>query len=166
MSSSFIKDCLADALFLLLREQRIEDIRVPQICERAGYHRASWFRSFHSKSEAVTYKMVRFWDEWCDAHDVVIRDGFSLDNADTFFQYNYDIRDTLRLLYRRGLMNEVQASFVAILQEQHHDDDVLSYENAVYAYALYGILREWIVRDFSQTPEEMAIIIRRTFSHT
>lgn len=166
MSASFLKDCLADALFLLLREQRIEDIRVQQLCDVAGYHRASWFRSFHSKSEAVTYKMVRLWDVYCETHDVVIRDGFSLDNAEAFFQYNYEIRDTLRLMLRRGMMSEVQASFVAILKERHADDDVLSYENAVYAYALFGILQEWIVRDFRQTPEEMAVIIRRTFSHT
>ncbi|MBO7498584.1 MAG: hypothetical protein J6T64_05255, partial [Bacteroidaceae bacterium] len=80
MSASFLKDCLADALFLLLREQRIEDITVQQICDVAGYHRASWFRSFHSKSEAVTYKMIRFWEVWSEEHGVTIRDSFSLDN--------------------------------------------------------------------------------------
>ena len=101
--SEFLKDCLADAVIRLLEEYPLNEIQVKQICDISGYHRSSWFRAFRSKHESVTYKMIRLWQVWAEAHGVTVRDEFTLDNADAFFQYNYEIRDTTRLLYRRGL---------------------------------------------------------------
>ncbi|MBR5092282.1 MAG: TetR/AcrR family transcriptional regulator C-terminal domain-containing protein [Bacteroidales bacterium] len=161
-SSAFLKDCLADATMQLLKDYRLEEIQIKQICNLAGYHRASWFRAFRSKHEAVTYKMVRLWEQWCERHNVEVRNEFTLDNADTFFQYNYEIRDTLRLLHRRGLMDDVAASFHSIMYEHHREDPHQAYPAAMYAYALFGMLYAWVVRDFDTTPDEMADIIRKT----
>ena len=158
--SEFLKDCMADAVMRLLEKYTLNEIQVKQICDASGFHRASWFRAFRSKSEAVTYHMVRLWQQYCDKHDIVIRDDFSIDNADAFFQYNYEIRDTTRLLYRRGLMLELAASFTAILRDRHEADPVRAYNGAMFAFSLFGILREWIIRDFDQPPAEMAHIIR------
>ena len=164
MNTTFLKDCLADALIALLEDRRLEEINIQDIAEKAGYHRASWFRNFKSKREAVTYKMVRLWDNWTATHAVTVKDEFTLDNAVTFFQYNYEICDTLRLLNKRGLMPEVQESFIVILYERHHDDAERSYANAIYANALFGVLKEWVLRDFKETPEQMADIVSRSFS--
>ena len=114
---------------------------------------------------AVTYKMVRLWDNWTATHGVMVKDEFTLDNAVTFFQYNYEIRDTLRLLNRRGLMPEVQESFMVILYERHRDDAERSYANAIYANALFGVLKEWVLRDFKETPKQIADITIQSFRH-
>ena len=45
MNTTFLKDCLADALIALLQELRLEEINIQEITEKAGYHRASWFRN-------------------------------------------------------------------------------------------------------------------------
>lgn len=116
-SSEYMKDCFADAVIQLLNDYPLKDIPIKQICNLAGYHRASWFRTFRSKSEAVTYHMVRLWQQYCDKHDIAVRDDWSIDNAEAFFQYNYEVRDTTRLLYRRGLMPELAASSTAILTD-------------------------------------------------
>lgn len=165
MNTTFLKDCLADALISLLEDRRFEEINIHDIAEKAGYHRASWFRNFKSKHEAVTYKMVRLWDNWSATHGVTVKDEFTLDNAVSFFQYNYEIRDTLRLLNSRGLMPEVQESFMVILYDRHRDDAERSYANAIYANALFGVLKEWVLRDFNETPEQMADIVSRSFRH-
>ena len=158
--SEFLKDCMADAVMRLLAKYTLNEIQIKQICDASGYHRASWFRAFRSKSEAVTYHMVRLWQQYCDRHDIAVRDDFNIDNADAFFQYNYEIRDTLRLLYRRGLMPELAASFTAILHDRHTDDPIRAYNGAMFAFSLFGILREWILRDFDLPPCEMARVIR------
>jgi hypothetical protein len=62
-------------------------------------------------------------------------------------------------------MPEVQESFMVILYERHRDDAEQSYANAIYANALFGILKEWVLRDFKETPEQMADIIIRSFRH-
>lgn len=158
--SEFLKDCMADAVMHLLEKHPLNEIQIKQICEASGYHRASWFRAFRSKSEAVTYHMVRLWQQYCDRHEIVVRDDWSIDNAETFFQYNYEVRDITRLLYQRGLMPELAASFSVILHDQHEDNPIKAYHSAMFAFSLFGILREWIIRDFDQPPDEMARIIR------
>lgn len=159
-TSEFLRDCMAGAVVKLLEKYPLEKIQVKQICDVSGYHRASWFRAFRSKSEAVTYHMVRLWQQYCDKHDIAVRDDFSIDNSDAFFQYNFEVRDTTRLLYRRGLMTELAASFTSTMHDHHADDPIKAYHSAMFAFSLFGILREWIVRDFDQTPAEMARIVR------
>ena len=156
---------MADALMRLLEKYPLNEIEIKQICDISGYHRASWFRAFRSKSEAVSYHMVRLWQQYCDKHGITVRDDFRIDNAEAFFQYNYEIRDTLRLLQRRGLMKELADSFTATLHDHYISDPVRAYHTAMFAYSLYGILREWIVRDFDHPPEVMARIVRDTIAN-
>ena len=159
-TSEFLRDCMAGAVVKLLEKYPLDKIQVKHICDVSGYHRASWFRAFRSKSEAVTYHMVRLWQQYCDKHDIAVRDDFMIDNADAFFQYNFEVRDTTRLLYRRGLMTELAASFTSTMHDHHADDPIKAYHSAMFAFSLFGILREWIIRDFDQTPAEMARIVR------
>jgi hypothetical protein len=155
---------MAAAVIKLLEQWPLDKIQVKQICDASGYHRASWFRSFHSKSEAVTYHMVRLWQLYSERHGLEGHDDWVIDNAESFFQYNYEIRDTLRLLYRRGLMKELADSFTATLHDRHIDDPDCAYRTTMFAFSLYGILREWIIRDFDQPPEVMARIVRDTIA--
>ena len=160
--SEYLRDCMAAAVIQLLEQWPLDKIQVKQICDVSGYHRASWFRAFRSKSEAVTYHMVRLWPKYCERHGIERHDQWVPDNAEAFFQYNYEIRDTTRLLYRRGLMPELASSFTVTLHDRHTDDPVHAYRTAMYAFALYGILREWIIRDFDLSPVEMAALMRET----
>ena len=148
----------------LLEQWPLDKIQVKQICDASGYHRASWFRAFRSKSEAVTYHMVRLWQLYCGRHGLKGQNDRVIDNAEAWFQYNYEIRDTLRLLHRRGLMKELANSFTATLHDRHIDDPVRAYHTSMFAFSLYGILREWIIRDFDQPPEVMARIVRDTIA--
>lgn len=163
-SSEFLRDCMAGAIMKLLEQWPLEKIQVKQICDASGYHRASWFRAFRSKSEAVTYHMVRLWQLYCERHGLEGYNDWVIDNAEAYFQYNYEIRDTLRLLQRRGLMNELADSFTATLHDHYIADPIRAYHTAMFAYSLYGILREWIIRDFDQPPAVMVRIVRDTIA--
>ena len=163
-TSEFLKDCMAAAVMQLLEQWPLDKIQVKQICDASGYHRASWFRAFHSKSEAVTYHMVRLWHLYCERHGLEGYNDWVIDDAEAWFQYNYEIRDTLRLLQRRGLMKELADSFTATLHDHHTADPVRAYHTSMFAFSLYGILREWIIRDFDQPPEAMARIVRDTIA--
>lgn len=162
-TSEFLRDCMAGAVMRLLEQWPLDKIQVKQICDVSGYHRASWFRAFRSKSEAVTYHMVRLWQQYCERHNIVVRDDFNIDNAEAFFHYNFEIRDTLRLIYRRGLMPELAKSFTDILHDHHTDDHIRAYHAAMFSFILYGILREWIIRDFKESPSEMVKIFNDAF---
>lgn len=159
-TSEFLRDCMAAAVMKLLEQWPLDKIQVKQICDASGYHRASWFRAFRSKSEAVTYHMVRLWQLYCERHGLEGYNDWVIDNAEAWFQYNYEIRDTLRLLQHRGLMKELADSFTATLHDHHIADPVRAYHTSMFAFSLYGILCEWIIRDFDKPPLEMAAILR------
>ena len=45
-SSDFLKECIADALFILLRTKSIESITVREITELANVSRITYYRNF------------------------------------------------------------------------------------------------------------------------
>lgn len=58
-TTAFLKECMADALFGLLRNYPLGKLSVQKITDTAGVSRITWFRSFSSKQEALTYKILR-----------------------------------------------------------------------------------------------------------
>ena len=90
-TTEFLKECLSDALIRLMREKKIEKISVKEIADMAGVGRATWFRNYTSKSEALTFKFVQVWNRWADERAIAVRNRFDLANAKDFFQFNYEI---------------------------------------------------------------------------
>ena len=101
-TTAFLKECLADALLKLLETRPMEKITVPQIASLAGVGRTTYFRNFGSKEEMLSFKLIRLWERWAIEHQVQIKRRYNIDNALTFFQFNYSIRSILQLLYRRN----------------------------------------------------------------
>ena len=159
-SNDYIKECIADALLLLLKEKPIEKITVNELVAKAGVGRVTYFRSFTNKSEAITFKFIKMWEQYAELNDIKVRDRFDLDNALHFFQYNLSIRHILTLVYTAGQQEAIHESFYRIMTPPDRGDDILTaYREKFYAHGLYGLLDEWIKRDFQETPEEMAELL-------
>ena len=164
-SNDYLKECIADALLVLLKEKPIEKITVDELTSRAGVGRVTYFRSFSNKSEAITFKFIKMWEQYAELNDIKVRDRFDLDNALHFFQYNLSIRHILTLVYKAGQREAIHESFYRIMTPPDRGDDTLTtYREKFYAHGLYGLLDEWIKRDFRETPEEMAALLRAIVS--
>lgn len=160
-NNDYLKECIADAVIALLKEKPMEKITVEEIVKKAGVGRATYFRSFHSKSEAITFKFIKMWERYAELNDVVIRDRFDLDNALVFFEYNYSIRHILVLIYHAGLQEALHESFYRIMTSfDPNEKRQTVYREKFYAHGLYGLLDEWIKRDFIDSPVEMAKILK------
>ena len=163
--NDYLKECIADAIIVLIKEKPIEKISIDEIVKRAGVGRATYFRSFHSKNEAITFKFIKMWEQYCELNDVKVRDSFDLSNAQHFFEYNYSIRHILEIVYRAGLQEAIHESFYRIVLTMEHKSDAKRlYREKFYAHGLYGLLDEWVKRGFSETPGEMAQMIRQIVS--
>ncbi len=104
----------------------------------------------------------RIWERYAELNDIKVRDRFDLDNALHFFRYNHSIRHILTLVYQAGQQEALHESFCRIMTPPDREMDTLStYREKFYAHGLYGLLDEWIKRDFRETPEEMAETIRQ-----
>ena len=155
--NDYLKECIADAIIVLIKEKPLEKISIDEIVKKAGVGRATYFRSFNSKSEAITFKFIKMWEQYCELNDLKVRDSFDLDNAQHFFEYNYSIRHILEIVYRAGLQKAIHESFYRIVLTMEHTSDTAKlYREKFYAHGLYGLLDEWVKRNFSETLDEMA----------
>ena len=158
-TTAFLKECLADALIQLLETKPLGKITVPEIAAVAGVGRTTYFRNFGSKAELLSYKLVVLWERWAEENGVEKRRHYSPDNALTFFQFNYSIRPLLALLYRRGLQSALYDSFQSYMMPQQGATPLDCYRIGFYSYGLFGLLEAWILRDFSESPEQMVSFV-------
>lgn len=157
-TTEFLKECLSDALIRLMREKAFEKITVKEIADAAGVGRATWFRNYTSKSDALTFKLVRAWDRWADEHAVTVRDRFTLKNATDFFQFNYELRHVIEVIYSANMQSSVYDAFYQVMKPQYGANAQECYHARFYSYGLFGLLDEWVKRGFQETPKEMVTI--------
>ena len=65
-SSDFLKECIADDLFILLRTKSIESITVREITELANVSRITYYRNFTSKENVIEFKLDKLMTEWIE----------------------------------------------------------------------------------------------------
>lgn len=157
-TTDFLKECMADALISLMSHKPFSKITVNEIALAAGVHRSTWFRNFSSKNEAITYKLIKLWNNWADEHNIEIRNQYTPDNALEFFQYNYHIQPILKKIYSANLQPQLYNSFYQIMKPQQRTNAKECYEFKFFSYGLFGLLDEWIQRGFLETPEEMTTL--------
>lgn len=160
-TTEFLKECLSDALIRLLREKKIEKISVKEIAETAGVGRATWFRNYTGKNEALTFKLVQVWNRWADEHAIAVRDRFALANAKDFFRFNYEIKHILQVVYDAKMQSAVYDAFYQVMMPPYGANAEACYQARFYSYALFGLLDEWIKRGFRESPDEMVRIFNR-----
>lgn len=164
-TTSFLKECMADALLKAMGEKPFAKITVDEIARSAGVNRSTWFRNFSGKEEALSFKLICLWERWADAHALVERRRYAPGNAETFFEFNHSIRDTLAVIYDAGLQTCVYDAFYQVMMPPRGADAAACYEARFYSYGLFGFLDEWIRRSFRETPGQLAGTFRQITSH-
>lgn len=157
-TTEFLKECMADALLNLMRRKPCEQISITEITEEAGVGRSTWFRNFADKNEALCFKLVQSWQHWLDEHKPE-RDP--LDWALNFFRFHYEYRSILALLYRSKLQPTLLNAITQIVLPAADTDPEGSYRSSLVSHSLFGMLDEWIRRNFSEPPEELAELFCR-----
>lgn len=156
-TTEFLKEFLSDALIQLMREKDFEKISIKEIADTAGVGRATWFRNYTSKNEALTFKFVQVWNRWADEHAIAVRDRFDLANAKNFFQFNYEIKHILEIVYTSNMQSAIYDAFYQVMMPQYGANAKECYQARFYSYGLFGLLDEWIKRGFKESVEEMVI---------
>ena len=142
-----------------MQEKNFEKITVSEITQTAGVGRSTWFRNFSDKNEPLSYKLVQLWNRWAEEHHLMSHQRFTLDNASDFFHFNYSIRKILKTINDAGLQDCIYEAFCTIMMPQYKAPYKASpfecYHSRFYSYGLFGLLEEWIKRDFAEDPAQM-----------
>ena len=144
-SSDFLKECIADALFILLRTKSIESITVRELTELV-----------------IEFKLDKLMTEWIEkqpqkesasAHELSIR----------FFQFFYSIRDIVQTLIRANLSLLLLNRLILKFNDINTADSSEYYRQIFISFGLCGIILSWMDTGMKESPEEMGRIISRKF---
>ncbi|MBR2339200.1 MAG: TetR/AcrR family transcriptional regulator [Clostridia bacterium] len=160
-ATEFLKECMADALLQLLKEKPIEKISAQEIATLAGVGRATFFRNFRSKTEMLTYKLVCLWNKWATEKGLAEHRRFTIRNVSDFFNFNYTIKHIYSIIYSAKLQYVIYDAYYQIMMSQAQGDERDCYRVKFYSYGLFGLLDEWIKRDYKETPKEMVQLFGR-----
>ncbi len=161
-NSDFLKSCMADAVYELLKNKPIEKISVTEITEKAGVGRATWFRNFSSKQDAISYKIISLWYKWCDEHKIAKEQRYTLDNALDFFNFSLDNKEIYITLYKSNLQSTIYNAFYNVIVQQQRNTPYEYYRSRFLSYGVYGVVDEWVKRGFKESPNELASILNQT----
>lgn len=162
-STVFLKNCIGDAVIELLKEKPLDKITVDEIATRAGVGRATYFRYFKSKGDAVIFRLITLWIEYAEEKKLESKNAFTKANALAFFTFYTGIKDTMDLLYSRGLANILFDSFKFLAEaNQQYGGEI--YHDRFFLYGLFGVLDNWITSGYAETPAEMAEKLIEIFS--
>lgn len=158
-TTEFLKECMADALIELMSQKSFDKITIKEITVAAGVGRSTWFRSFTDKGDALTFKLIRLWERCTDEHNISVRDCYAIENASDFFEFNLEHRDILQTIYAVNLQSSVYNAFYQVMVLRHGVDTEERYSARFYSYGLFGLLDEWIRRDFAESVDEMVKLV-------
>ena len=154
-----VKQCITDALFSLLEEKRLSEIRITEIIERAGVARASFYRNYRTKEDVLVTLIRDELDRYGEEMRLDQGTFYTYENMLLSFQYFRRNREYILNLYRSG--------FVSILLEElnrFHEAvegsmpvaSIDKYELYMYIGALLNTALVWLTQDVETSPEAIA----------
>ena len=159
-TSDQLRAQMAEALLALMEQEPIGKITAQEIASTAGVGRATWFRLFGSKEEALVWQAKRLWHSYWRNRSLDETEATDRERGDAFFRFNYENRDFLRLVYRQGMKHTLYDVYYQLIMPAETSDVMAGYVARCAAYAAVGLLDEWVTRDFAETPEQLIALAR------
>ena len=188
MKSKNAKKLLCDALLELMKDKKLEDIKVSELIEKAGVSRNTYYYHFYKIDDVMAYMIDEFFKEFdeitvkntshCEVDDKIQKQLFyniELEHCRLFYKH----RDFLMACYRRGLGRKIMLEFIKHLENTRlmtnyyvsslekksmslKKDVFYEYYSYRMSLSYYSALECWIARNFWDSPEEVASYIYRS----
>lgn len=156
-----IEECLIAEMW----KKDYEQIHISDICREVGISRAVFYRYFETKFDVLDAWMDRRFSSY-NNHPVV--ENTPRAGTYMFIHFWYENRDMPELLIRQNMFDlliqkGIQAGTHMPFINQilgMEDDSAEVHRSLVFsAYGIMGILRDWQVRGFKESEEEMVDVI-------
>lgn len=161
-TGDFLKECIADALFILLRTKSIDEITISEITALANVSRITYYRNFTSKESVIEFKLDKLMEEWIREHPQKEAPS-AYEGSISFFQFFYSIREIVQTLIRANLSVLLLNRLILKFHDFHTPDRKEYYRQIFISFGLCGIILTWINGQMKETPEEMAEMVSCRF---
>lgn len=160
-SNAFARECIAEALFLLMKQKPYQEITITDICARAGVARTTYYRNFSSKENVIEDTLHGVMDEYMSymrgtPHNSRYTDYDSILAAfQALRQYSEWINRMIEANIATLLLKELIRFELEIepLREGDYAERIL---REAYAGALYTVFVMWLKDGMDQPAETVA----------
>ena len=155
-----MKDYMAQALLLLMRDIPYEHITVGDITKRAGVNRSTYYRHFETKEAVIHYYYNSIMRECSEA----FRKKHSMDfriYMKTRFETLYAHKEDLLNLHRAGLSHLLLDVLMERFRFEELEENSSMEEQFKTSYHLGGIYNNmllWFSHGMTESPEQMTAI--------
>lgn len=153
--NTYVRKQITNALIQMQKNQKLSDIKIRDLCNKAEVGRASFYRNFDSKEEVLKKYSEQLIIEWGAAFEANPASSH-LNVFGSLFSHYKDNAEFYTLLCRNGMsdiiLNTIKGA-VGLNNSELSNQDV--YSKAFLAYGIYGWVREWIERGMQESAEEI-----------
>lgn len=151
----FVKECITEALLLLMKNKLLSEISVTEIVERAGVARVSFYRNFGSKEDVIKEHLGFLICEWGKDFE---EKGDPTYFAESLLKHFYKYREFYLLLYKHELSAMIYENLRCACSLDKAKNNLERYTKSMFAGAIFGWLDEWARQGMPETPEEITLL--------
>ena len=154
----FVKECITEALLLLMKNKSLFEISVTEIVERAGVARVSFYRNFGSKEDVIKKHLGFLICEWGKDFE---EKGDPAYFSESLLKHFYEHREFYLLLYKHDLSAMIYENLRDACDMKSAKTNLERYTKSMFAGAIFGWLDEWARQGMPETPDEIALLTNK-----
>ena len=148
----------------LLQEKDFTEIRVSDICMRAGLNRTTFYANYtdvYGLADSIRDKLE---NNLSDLYQEEIATGFNSNNYLKLFRHIYENQLFYRTYFKLGYDHEYKiVTFDADLAQRHFQNRFIQYHMEFFKSGLTRIIKLWLQNGCQETPEEMFEIVQSEY---
>ena len=156
--NTYVRQQITQTLTHLLEKKNINDISIKELCDSAMIGRASFYRNYISKENVIELYVQELITSWGKSYE---QDPQA--NIMNFFEHLFhhfaENKAFYLTLHRQGLSSILLDTIKKTMDLTPQLPNNVAYGRAWLAYAVYGLIEEWIGRGMIESPAEMNTII-------
>lgn len=155
--TTFLKDCLADALFKLMKKKPFAKISVDEIADAAGVGRMTYYRHFNEKIELLYYKLSRSSEDYYN--NLIEKPETVADTTEHFLKWVYKNKEAISIVLNQSIVYLLLYFSSKMTPDKDSPEDD-KFKISFYLYGTVGLIQNWYYNDFKQSPEEVIALMR------
>lgn len=169
--NQFVKECLFDALMILMEKKSFSRITVTELTQKAGVSRMAYYRNYINKYEIINDYLDSLFEDYSEELEKYKNQNIN-QNTFVFFQYfrkqtrliNNLINSNMTTLLLERFNKYLPKLFHQLFIESPFSPEEERYQLAYTAGGFFNVLIAWLANGMKESDEEMAAIVQHLYA--
>lgn len=148
----------------LLQTKELKEIRVSEICKRAGLNRTTFYANYTDVYELADTIRDKLEGAVSDLYSDELRQGFNSNNYLKLFRHIQENQIFYQTYFKLGYDNQYKIiAYDTDLAQAHFQNQCIEYHMAFFKAGITQIIKLWLENGCKESPEEMFDVIKSEY---